>query len=470
MIRRGKNRLVHRILLYSMALLLVLAGGTPFPSFAYAAEGDPVLLYEFKTEDPQTGLKAGSRAAVTVEMSRADGLEEAYRLYGVQLDIGYDNELFEVSELKNAGLRRPDGENWKGSWSCSSIADVNGKKQVRVLCTNLGLMGGLENADVVPSGRTAIGSFVLTVKKDVPGESATVSFAKVLSIGSDLKKTASLGGAALELTFAAAGSSGAGTGSDETADGTGNGSGSADSGSGSGAASGGSDSGTGAGSGANSGSSSSGGSGGGLGNAGAHDGADGSRAETKTKVSFEELVDIPKDHWAAAYIRSIVESGIASGNERKEFLPDRSVTRAEFCQMAAAAFGYEAAAADGRFRDVTQADWYCGAVTALAEAGIVSGTGDGSFGAEQTLTRQDMAVILDRIETDRNINKPVVREYAAFGDEAQIEEYAKQAVLELYCTGIMSGTDEGDFEPEQDSTRAQVAVVLTKLMNKEEGR
>ncbi|WP_130862531.1 S-layer homology domain-containing protein [Bacilliculturomica massiliensis] len=439
-------------LAWLLALLLSLTG-IAMPSAAFAAEGDPTLRFDMRTKDSVSGLKSGDEIEVEVVMSRSDGLADAYRFYGVQLDIRYNNQLFTVSELKNAGLKRPDGENWKGGWTCTSINGAAGTKQIRVLCTNLGLAGGLGNADVVPGGEVIVGSFLLTVGQDAPDQVETVDFAKVLNIGSDLKKGPAEVGSVLSLAFAVSesiGGSGSGTGSGSGSGGSGSGSGtsgSGQSGSGTGTTEGSSSAGTDA--------------------AGQAPPSDGS----KPRVRFEELTDVPQTHWAADSIRYLVDRGIVVGNAQKQFEPEKRVTRAEFCQMAANAFGYEQKGSGTAFSDVGENDWYCGAVTALAEAGVVSGTGSGRFGAEDALSRQDMAVILYRIMRDRNMTPPVIREFAVFDDEAAAADYAREALMELYCTGVISGTSRTTLSPAEFSTRAQIASVLMKLLQSEvEGR
>lgn len=447
--------------LWLPVLLLLLVGITALPA-AYGAQGDPVYLFELKTEQAVEQMKPGDAVNVEVVMSRADGSQEPSGFYGVQLDIAYDGSLFEASQLKTVGPKRPDGENWKGSWSCNSVPGIGEEKQIRVLCTNLALAGGLENADKVPGAETVLAGFTLTVRQNVAVGDAQIRFAKVLNIGSDLKKTDAQEGPALTLHIAA------GTAAPDggTANGGDSGSGGSGSSGTGGSGTGGSGSGA-AGSGGSSGSQS-----GTSGTAGSTDGTGGASGTSQTgaaKVRFEELTDAA-DHWAADFIRYAVEHGVASGNEFGQFQPDKSITRAEFCQMAANAFGYAGKTGTQKFYDVTAADWYADAVLSLEASGIVSGIGDGRFGAEQTLTRQDMAVILYRIMQDKTIPLTAVREYAAFQDEGQTAEYARQAVTELYCSGIISGTEKGELCPEASTTRAEVAVVMTKLLKEIEGR
>lgn len=442
----------------------VLITGLSVPAAVWGAEGDPALRFDLTTADATESLSAGDQIKVEVGISREDGSAEPYSLYSIMLDIHYDNTLFDVKQLKTSGLKRPDGQNWIGSWTCGLVPAGASDQRVRVLYVNIGGMLTTPMQLDPVNGPLTAASFVLTAKKDVKDVSTEVSFAFTESGGSDLKKGPSVIGKELTLHFGAAGGSSSGDGS---AGGGSGGSGSGSSGSGSAGSNG-----------SNGGSSGSSGSGSSSGSGGASSGSqsgtsaggnDGGSQTGGSRVRFSDLTDMDESHWAAAYVKKLVDGGILSGNENREFQPDKPVTRAEFAQMLSAAFGYQSGGEAGVFADVRADDWYVKPVMALYRAGIVSGIGDGLFGAEETLSRQDMALMLSRVLKDQNIILTTTREYASFSDQVQVEDYARQALWELYCSGIISGTTETTLSPLEDSTRAQVAAVLSKLIEQTEG-
>lgn len=439
-----------------LLLIALLCCSLCVPGAASAASGDPALRFELSTQDAAGSLRAGDQVRVEVSAEREDGSTEPYKLASVMLDIAYDNELFEVSQPKSCGLKRPDGEAWIGSWTCNTISLAEGM-QVRILYLNMsGLMSEPPRLDQV-SGKFEAASFVLTAKKDVVNAKSEVKFSFVENGDVKGNESPSAAGDPLVLQFAA----GAEGGGADQSGGTGTG-GSGGSGSGSGSGTGGSGSGQGSSAGQN-------GQGNTPGQAAA--GESGESSAGGAKIAFNQLTDVPSDHWAAAYIEALVTKGILSGNEEKQFQPDKPVTRAEFCQMIAASFGYEAKSeTEAVFGDVRASDWYYKPVMALYESGVAAGLGNGRFGADETLSRQDMAVILERVKRDQNLIRPLQREYAAFPDQNKVEDYAKQALMELYCTGLISGTDGGRLAPLEDSTRAQAATVLYKMLEEGERR
>lgn len=433
--------------------LLLLAAALTIPHFALparasAAETDIRLRFELQTDSKVSELQAGQQIEVNVTVGRSDGKMGGYPLIGAQMDIAYDNELFEASDFKSAGLKRPDGEPWKGSVNCMSIKqNAAGKKGVRVLYTNLSLVGGMNNVDTL-TGNTVLGSFVLTARKTLPGEDSSINFSMTESIGSDLKKEDHDAGAPLIVHFA--GPSGSQDGS-----GSGNGSGSG--------------SGTGSGSGSEGGSENNGsGSNGGSGSE-AKPGATGSQsADPNDTSAFDQLRDVPEDHWARAAIRYLAINGVISGNEEKRFEPEKAVTRAEFCRMVAGVFGYEAETTSEKivFQDVRPDLWHYAYIMPLSNSGVISGKGNGVFGAEEPLSRQDMAVILRNAMKDKNVTLSAVRQYRDFTDEAGIEEYARKAVREMYCADIISGMEDGAFAPGENTSKAQAAAVLYNIATK----
>ena len=84
---------------------------------------------------------------------------------------------------------------------------------------------------------------------------------------------------------------------------------------------------------------------------------------------------------------------------------------------------------------------------------------DTEFGIGMSITRQDMAVMIDRL-----MNLAGTEGAAAFSDGDNIASYAREAVARLSAAGIMNGSDNM-FRPTDRSTRAEAAVVIWAKMN-----
>jgi len=122
--------------------------------------------------------------------------------------------------------------------------------------------------------------------------------------------------------------------------------------------------------------------------------------------------------------------------------------------------------ASDNFDDIEPNKYYANYVGLAKEAGVASGYGDGNFGPEKNLTRQDMMVLVAKtIEfcgVDITADTSVLNQ---FDDASQMADYAKPFAAYLVSQGMVNGTGS-NIEPTKDMTRAQMAVLMSKLYDK----
>jgi hypothetical protein len=128
--------------------------------------------------------------------------------------------------------------------------------------------------------------------------------------------------------------------------------------------------------------------------------------------------------------------------------------------------GGPAPADSAGFGDVAAGQWYSEAVAWAAETGIVNGIGNGNFSPDAEISRQDLATIIVRYTEVAEIQFPVTLQYALFADDADIAGYAKNAVQTLYGGGIVGGKPNNLFDPAAGATRAEVAAVLHRFVER----
>lgn len=175
--------------------------------------------------------------------------------------------------------------------------------------------------------------------------------------------------------------------------------------------------------------------------------------------------DIGNVSWAKTAILAMAEKGIIAGDGNGNFNPNNSVTREEFVKMLVVAAGMHKADAKCAFNDVNDGAWYSSYVASAYNNNMVYGTSETSFGVGTNITRQDMAVMCYRAaKTANKLGK--VRKGAQFIDEAEISEYANEAVTALYEAGAINGIGENLFDPMGTATRAQAAVIIYNLFVK----
>lgn len=106
--------------------------------------------------------------------------------------------------------------------------------------------------------------------------------------------------------------------------------------------------------------------------------------------------DVKPDAWYAEAVNALGSLGIISGVGKGKFDPDRAITRAEFCAVAAR-FAKVNSSADCPFDDVNTRDWYYQAVATAASYGWVTGMSDGSFHPNNVISRAQAATIINRM-------------------------------------------------------------------------
>lgn len=185
-------------------------------------------------------------------------------------------------------------------------------------------------------------------------------------------------------------------------------------------------------------------------------------AESNAKPMESVFGDVPADSWYYNYVKDLKNKGIISGDDKGNFNPSANVTREEFVKMLVIASGVSASENEVEFSDVNSDAWYYEYVKIAVSAGIVNGVSATEFGAGTRISRQDMAVMLYRILKAEG--KTYTASSDKFADDANIADYAKEAVYAMKQAGILNGSD-GKYNPTAPLTRAESAKVISVLNN-----
>ena len=117
-----------------------------------------------------------------------------------------------------------------------------------------------------------------------------------------------------------------------------------------------------------------------------------------------------------------------------------------------------------QFSDVPVEEWYTDAVYWAQENGIVLGYPEGDFRPAEDISRQDMALILQRFAAWRGEDVSQTASLSGYTDRGMVGDYAETAVAWACAKGILQGMTETTLEPLGNATRAQVATVLTRYL------
>jgi hypothetical protein len=185
---------------------------------------------------------------------------------------------------------------------------------------------------------------------------------------------------------------------------------------------------------------------------------------TPTTTGAERFTDLT-GHWAAAEIGTAVKLGIASGMSPTEFAPDRNITRAQFTTLLTRALGMQnTASLQSRFSDVPADAWYFDAVNSAADAGLVSGYSPTTFGPDDLITREQMAVMISNALAYKNkkvsSNASVLEK---FKDRGEVSSWAVSGVSTAVQQGIITGRSADTIAPRFNATRAEGTAMILRM-------
>ena len=169
-------------------------------------------------------------------------------------------------------------------------------------------------------------------------------------------------------------------------------------------------------------------------------------------------------HWAKDDIDFATSRGLISGTGATAFSPDTAIIRADFLMALGRLSGADVSGyTTGSFTDVPAASPAMPYIQWAVANNIVQGTGDNSFGPDNHITREQMAVIMVNYAEATGHTLPVSRLAVTFADDAQISTYAKEAVKAIQQTGVISGKADNLFDPQGSVTRAEAGTILRRF-------
>ena len=173
----------------------------------------------------------------------------------------------------------------------------------------------------------------------------------------------------------------------------------------------------------------------------------------------KEFSDVPDTNWAADAVSFASAHEMFNGTSETTFSPDQSMSRGMLATVLYNLEGSPSQDTAGSFDDVGSDAWYADGVAWAAENGIVDGYGDGQFGPDDSITREQFAVMLWKYAGSPKASGQDL----AFTDADQASGYAQEALCWAVENGILSGYN-GQLAPKETATRAQAAQMLKRFM------
>lgn len=169
--------------------------------------------------------------------------------------------------------------------------------------------------------------------------------------------------------------------------------------------------------------------------------------------------DVDANAWYAGAVAYVRDNGLMSGTAPTAFSPEGTMTRAMLAAVLYRMENTPAVSGTDAFTDTAEGDWYSDAVLWVSQEGLIGGYGNGLFGVNDPVTREQIATILWRYA-----GSPAADRASDFADESDISAYAADAVDWARVNGVINGKGNNRFDPQGNATRAEVATVLMNYL------
>ena len=168
------------------------------------------------------------------------------------------------------------------------------------------------------------------------------------------------------------------------------------------------------------------------------------------------FTDVADNYWAKEAINYVTAEGLFTGTSATTFSPATPMTRSMLTTVLWRLAGQPSATAAAAFSDVESGQWYTDAVAWANEDGGVSGYGNGLFGTNDSITREQLAVMLYRYSG----GTAVTADLSTFSDAGSISDWAQEAMNWAVANQILSGDNTGKLNPGGTASRAEVAQMI----------
>lgn len=174
--------------------------------------------------------------------------------------------------------------------------------------------------------------------------------------------------------------------------------------------------------------------------------------------------DVADSDWHTEAIEYVTAIGLMEGVGNGKFQPNQPLTRAQIVTLLYRLAGSPETEYIGQFQDVPQGEWYANSVSWAYQQKIVNGTSETTFSPSTNITREQFAVIISNYVESKEI-KFEMAENALYHlkDCWSVSPYAADGVSMMCEAGLMNPDSQYNFNPRNNVTRADAAVVFMRL-------
>ena len=172
--------------------------------------------------------------------------------------------------------------------------------------------------------------------------------------------------------------------------------------------------------------------------------------------------DVPQGAWFVDAVKYVYQNGLMAGTSATTFSPYANTSRGMIVTVLHGMCGkpvFEGCV----FSDVEEGTYYAKATCWASQNQIISGFGQGKFGPDEDVQREQLAVVMMRYAQYLGLETPERADLSGFVDTDQISAYAQEAMSWANAVGLLSGKGDGIMDPQGVATRAEVAAMMARL-------
>jgi hypothetical protein len=171
-----------------------------------------------------------------------------------------------------------------------------------------------------------------------------------------------------------------------------------------------------------------------------------------------DFVDV-EEHWAKAEIENWTEKGIINGYKDGTFKPNDNITRAEFITLINKVINMQGEE-EISFEDINGGEWYYSELKKAIYGEYIGGYEDNTFRANDNITRQEVAVILQNLVQLKSNEES---ELEKFTDTEDIPTWSRAALNLAVQKGYLTGYTDKSLKASNYITRAESVMVLSNV-------
>jgi hypothetical protein len=184
-----------------------------------------------------------------------------------------------------------------------------------------------------------------------------------------------------------------------------------------------------------------------------------------TDIAEHPFSDVSEKSWYNEAVAYVYTNGLMLGTSDDMFGPEGALTRAMIVTILYRDAGEpDVSELSNSFEDVEDDTWYSNAVKWAVDNGVVLGYGNGKFGPDDQVTKEQAAAIIYRIQQSTGLAPVDILMDREYPDWDKISDWAKSPVNALTMQGVFRDIPGDEFRPQDAATRAEIACILYRYL------